>query len=209
MIGTFLKIPWKLKSMPEAAPHESHPLDTMLAISDLLTNRRYAAIYARVYELDTPTVDEIATHLESSTTTVYDDVNHLTNLGVIDRVTDTQPHRYQAQSIEITVLADEETYQLSPALVVALARAAVNENLSLYLDRHGTTGLARALEHARKYVQGQTNARVVARAEDIPVLEAETVLQELRAVIRDVEPDRLDDVDVGELDDAVDETLEE
>lgn len=80
-----------------------------------------------------------------------------------------------------------------------------NENLRLFLDRHGVGGLAAALEYARDYVQGRMNARIVAHEQDFPVLEAETILQELRDVLLDVDPDLEESPDVDELDAAVDE----
>jgi hypothetical protein len=75
----------------------------------------------------------------------------------------------------------------------------------LFLDRHGVGGLATALEYARDYVQGRMNARIMAREQDLPVLEAETVLQELRAVLLEVDPDLEENPDIDELDVATDE----
>ena len=201
--GRFLRVPRKSKSMSGAASTRTHPLDTMLAVSDVITNRRYAQLFATVLERGTPTVEEIATDVDSSTTTVYEDVNHLEEAGVLERVTDTQPHRYRSRSVRITLQTDDRSYRLTPTVLVALAWTESNENLELYLDRHGTAGLATAVEYARDYVRGRTNARSMARDEDIPVLEAETVLQELRTVLQEVEPTVVEDVAVGDLDEAV------
>jgi hypothetical protein len=49
------------------------------------------------------------------------------------------------------------------------------------------------------------NARIMAREQDLPVLEAETVLQELRAVLLEVDPDLEENPDIDELDVATDE----
>lgn len=201
--------PRKVEFMPGTVSSRPHPLDTMLAVSDVITNRRYAVIFARVLERGTPTVEEIAEALDSSTTTVYEDVNHLCDVGILDRVTETQPHRYSARSIEMTVEEAGETFEISPTLLAALARADENENLGLYLDRHGTAGLATAVEYARDYVRGRTRPRVMAREEELPVLEAETVLQELREVVVAVEPDLEADLDLDELDATVDESPSE
>lgn len=188
--------------MSEAAHSGPHPLDTMLAVSEVLTNRRYATIYARVLECETPTVEEIAEGVDSSTTTVYEDVDYLREVEFLERVTETQPHRYRACPVELTVQTGEES-QISPILLVALAQATSNENLKLYLNRHGIAGLATAVEYAREYVKGQTNARLMSRELDIPVLEAETILQELRDVILDVEPELATTLDIDELDEKV------
>ena len=49
------------------------------------------------------------------------------------------------------------------------------------------------------------NARIMAREQDIPVLEAETILQELQEIILETEPDTATNLDIEELDAAVDE----
>jgi DNA-binding IclR family transcriptional regulator len=114
--------------MSEAA-RDSHPLDARLAISDVMTNQRYAQIYARVLTLNTPTVEELSEGLDSSTTTVYEDLNHLIESGILERVTDTQPHRYRARQIDLNIQIDDDSYQITPALFVALARRDTNENI--------------------------------------------------------------------------------
>jgi len=195
--------------MSDTAARRAHPLDAMLAISDVVTNQRYVRIYARVLTLDTPTIEELSEGLDSSTTTIYEDVKHLVESGILERVTDTQPHRYRAQQIDLRVQAGDDTYRITPALFVALAQSETNENIQLYLDRHETSGLATALEYARDYVQGRMNSRLMAREQELPVLEAETILQELRDVLIEVNPDLEESPNIDELDAAVDERSQE
>ena len=181
----------------------------MLAVSDVIRNDRLAHLYSRVLERDSPTVEELSEGIESSTTTVYEDVKHLVEIGLLERVTETQPHSYRASHIDMTIRAGGETFQITPTLLVALAEHRSNENLSLYLDRHGISGLATALEYARAYTQSEMNARIMARDQDIPVLEAETILQELQEIILETEPDIGTSPDIEALDAAVDERLNE
>ncbi len=122
-------------------------------------------------------------------TTIYEDVNQLTDMDLLERVTETQPHRYRAPHLSITVEANEGSYEITPTLIAALARCTDNQNLELHRDCHGTAGLAIATEYARPYVTGKMTSRSMARELDISVLEAETVLQELREIIVDVELD--------------------
>jgi len=184
---------------------DSHPVDRMLAISSVISTRRYTKIYARALDLESPTVEELAAGVDSSTTTVYDDVAHLREIGILERVTDAQPHRYEACEINLTIQVGDDQAQVSPALLVALAEADTNENILLYRDRHGTAGLATALEYAREYVRGQMSAQIMAREADIPPLEAETILQELREILLRVDPDIDESVDVDKLDAAIEE----
>jgi hypothetical protein len=187
----------------------SHPLNTMLAVSDVIEDNRLAHLYTRAFELDSPTVEELAVGLESSTTTVYEDVKDLVEIGLLERVTETQPHRYRASRVDLTVQADGEMFHITPTLLIALAARESNENINLYLDRHGVSGLATAIEYARTYTQSKINARIMAREQEIPVLEAETILQELQKIILDAEPDIPTSLDLDELDAAVDDRLDE
>ena len=195
--------------MAESAVSHSHPLDTMLAVSDVIRNDRLAKLYARVLELDSPTVEELSEGIESSTTTIYEDVKHLVEIDLLERVTETQPYRYRASQVDMTIQAGGETFQITPTLLVALAERQSNENISLYIDRHGVSGLATAIEYGRAYTQSKMNARIMAREQEIPVLEAETILQELQEIILEAEPDISTSLNIEELDAAVDEQLDE
>ena len=195
--------------MVESVVSHSHPLDTMLAVSDVIRNERLAQLFSRVLEHDSPTVAELTEGIESSTTTVYEDVKYLVEIGLLERVTETQPHRYRASRVDMTIQAGGESYQITPTLLVALAEDQSNDNLSLYIDRHGVSGLATAIEYARAYTQSEMNARIMAREQDIPVLEAETMLQELQEIILETEPDTDTSHDIKELDAAIDERMDE
>ena len=195
--------------MAESAVSHSHPLDTMLAVSDVIRNNRLAKLYARVLELDSPTVEELSEGIESSTTTIYEDVKHLVEIDLLERVTETQPYRYRTSQVDMTIQAGGETFQITPTLLVALAERQSNENISLYIDRHGVSGLATAIEYGRAYTQSKMNARIMAREQEIPVLEAETILQELQEIILEAEPDISISLNIEELDAAVDEQSDE
>jgi sugar-specific transcriptional regulator TrmB len=186
--------------MSESIEHDTHPVDVMLAISDILKNRRLARVYRRVMKQDGITVEEIATGLDSSSTTVYEDVNKLTDMELLERVTGTQPHRYHANRISITVQADEESYEITPVLIVTIAQSQNNRNLDVYLGRHGISGVATAIEYARACVEGRMTARVMARELNLSVIEAETVLQELREIILTINPETQTSLDIDELD---------
>ena len=53
------------------------------------------------------------------------------------------------------------------------------------------------------------NARIMAREQEIPVLEAETILQELQEIILEAEPDISTSLNIQELDATVDERSDE
>ncbi|MFT4909120.1 MAG: hypothetical protein ACI9TI_000273 [Natronomonas sp.] len=46
--------------MAKSALSDSHPFDTMLAVAEVIQNERLARLYARILDIDTPTVEELA-----------------------------------------------------------------------------------------------------------------------------------------------------
>lgn len=182
---------------------DTHPVDAMLVVSDVLNDRRLAQLYTQILKRDNATVDEIAAGIDSSSTTIYEGVNKLVEAGLLDRVTKRQPHRYRASNVSVIVQAAEESYEITPTLIAAVAHSTGNQNLGGYLDRHGISGLATATEYARRYSNGKMTSRIMARELDISVLEAETILQELRDIILSVEPDLEEKMDLDELDSKV------
>jgi len=63
-----------------------------------------------------------------------------------------------------------------------LPAARRDEDIDVYIDRHGLDGLAVALEYAHEYVDGTVNHRIAARELDLSPLEAEIILQALEPV---------------------------
>jgi len=74
--------------------------------------------------------------------------------------------------------------------VDAVARRADDEDIDVYIDRHGIDGLATALDYAHQRVEGSVTHRTMANELDVPPVEAEIILQALEPVVRDATGDR-------------------
>jgi len=72
-------------------------------------------------------------------------VKHLVEVDVLERVTDSQPHRYCARRVDMTIQTGEATSQLSQTLLVCLGYPNSSDNIALYIERHGVSGLATAV----------------------------------------------------------------
>jgi hypothetical protein len=62
-------------------------------------------------------------------------------------------------------------------LVAAIARRDEEDDVDIYVERHGLDGLAEALKYAAEYVDGTVNHRIMARELDLSPLEPEIPLQ--------------------------------
>lgn len=154
-----------------------------LSIADLLKRIPLARIYTYVYREGEATVQELMDALDLSQGTAYAYVNQLVDAGVLTVATDSQPRRYAAVEIELTLTADgDRQYTISPALIEAVARRATDETIDSYIDRRGIDGLATALSYTVARERGETTHRLTATDLDLSALEAEVILQALRPV---------------------------
>ena len=114
--------------------------------------------------------------------TAYDYVQNLETTGLVEKTHEQRPYEYGAESIALTLSTDGETQTITPAFIAAVARRDKDEDIDIYIERHGLDGLAVALEYAYEYVEGTVNHRIAARELDLSPLEAEIILQSLEPV---------------------------
>lgn len=157
-----------------------------LSIADLLEQTPLARIYTYLYREGDATARELMDALDLSQGTAYTYVNQLADAGVLTTTSDTQPQRYAAVEIELTLaVEDGREYTISPALIAAVAQRATDDTIDSYINRRGIHGLATALTYAVAREQGQTTHRLVANDLDLSPLEAEVILQALRPIARE------------------------
>jgi DNA-binding MarR family transcriptional regulator len=151
-------------------------------VADLLETPALARLYAHVLQHGPVTVSEIIDELEIPQGTAYDYVQNLETAGLVQKTNEQRPSEYDAESIVLTLSTDGETQTITPALIAAVARRGEDEDIDVYIERHGLDGLAVALKYAYEYVDGTVNHRIAARELDLSPLEAEIILQALEPV---------------------------
>ncbi|WP_049921956.1 DUF7437 domain-containing protein [Halopiger djelfimassiliensis] len=158
-----------------------------LSVADLLEEPQLAQLYAYLAGEGEATVREVMNALDLPQGTAYTYVNRLDDAGVIEATSDGQPRTYAAHEIDLTVTAadGEREYTITPALIDAVGRREIDEDIDTYIDRHGVAGLATALTYAVARERGEVTHRLMARDLDISPLAAEIILQALRPVVRE------------------------
>ncbi|RQG95750.1 DUF7437 domain-containing protein [Natrarchaeobius oligotrophus] len=165
-------------------PPEQPPIKQLQTVLELLENPSLARIYSYAFHTEDVTVEELVSNLGVPQGTVYDYVNRLENAGLLRKTRTERPYRFDAEPLSVTVTIDGDKQTISAELVDAVGRSDDDQDISVYLDRHGIDGLATALEYAREYVDGTVNHRIMARELDCSPLEAEIILQALEPVVR-------------------------
>ena len=149
---------------------------------DLLETPALAQLYAHISRDGPITVSDTVDELGLPQGTAYDYVQKLETVGLVEKTREQRPYEYDAESISLTLSTGGETRTVTPALITAVARRTDDEDIDIYIERHGLDGLAVALEYAYEYVDGSVTHRIAARELDLSPLEAEVILQALEPV---------------------------
>lgn len=166
-------------------PEHAHgtALSEMVSLVDVIQKPTLARIYTAIRRTGPKSVGEIVEELNVPERTAYDYVYTLEDGGFLQSVSETRPVSYTATEIYFTLQAGGETRAITPEFVAAIARRDTNDNIDVYLDKHGIDGLATALDYTNEYVNGTMNHRIMARELDLSPLEASIILQALRKVV--------------------------
>jgi sugar-specific transcriptional regulator TrmB len=167
-----------------ATSTDSIPIAQLQTVVELLENPTLARIYTYALRSDDATVADFVTELDILQGTAYDYVRKLEAAGLLTKQEGDRPYEFEAEPLSLTLTTDGETRTITDELVDAAAQRTENEDINVYIDRHGIDGLATALEYAREFVEGTVNHRIMARERDLSPLEAEIILQALEPVIR-------------------------
>lgn len=183
----------------------------VLSIADLLEEPQLAQLYAYLARGTEATVQDAMDELGLAQGTAYTYVNRLADADIVEVTDETQPRRYTAKEIDLTVraAAGDREYTITPALIDAVGRRETDDDIDIYIDRHGIAGLATALTYAIEREQGTVTHRLMAQDLDISPLAAEIILQALHPVVHkhyDIEEPgaSIDAVDSGDADAADD-----
>jgi predicted ArsR family transcriptional regulator len=159
------------------------PIQQLQTVADLLEKPALSRLYAHILQHGPITVSELVNEVGIPQGTAYDYVQNLQAAGLVEKTRKQRPYEYDAESIALTLSTDKETQTITPALIAAVARRDEDEDIDVYIERHGLDGLAVALKYAYEYIDGTVNHRIAARELDLSPLEAEIILQALEPVV--------------------------
>ena len=169
--------------MAQSPPQSNRPpIQQLQTVVDLLETPTLARIYAYVLQEGPVTVGDIVEDLDVPQGTAYEYVRKLEGCEMVTKTSEQRPATYDAESLSLTLSTGDGSQTITPALIAAVARREEDDDIDVYIERHGLDGLATALEYAFEYVEGTVNHRITARELDLSPLEAEIVLQALEPV---------------------------
>lgn len=169
--------------MSQSEQYHGTALNEMMSLVEIIQEPTLARIYTAVRRNGPMSVRDIVNELGVPKRTAYDYVDKLADAGFLQTTTETRPMTYTANDIDLTLQADGETRAITPTFIAAIAQRETDDDIDVYLDKHGVDGLATALDYTHEYIDGTVNHRIMARELDIAPLEASIILQALRDIV--------------------------
>ena len=195
---------------PSQPPDAGHTAHRFFVIQELLGTPDLARFYTDILINSPTTVTAARERLGFSKSTAYKYANTLAELGIA-----AESDEYENGSSLWRVdpvsgdWTDEMTLKLGPAIIAGYGATSVDDDLQLFVDRHGRAALAPAVMATLTYLQGETTRRGVADELGVPAVEAIAVTQAIEriiAVVKDHDP-TLSDItfEVGVHDRAIEQ----
>lgn len=177
---------------PSQSPDTGETARQFFIIQELLANPELARFYTDLL-INSPTTITAARERQGvSKSTAYKYANSLAELGVAkdleEHVDGSSVWRADPVSGDWT---GETTLELGPALIAVYGATSVDDDLELFVDRHGKAALAPVVIATIEYLKGETTRRGVAEDLDIPAVEGIAVTQAIErilAVVTDHDP---------------------
>jgi hypothetical protein len=192
------------------SPDSGHTARRFFVFQELLGTPELARFYTDLLINSPTTVTAARDRQEFSKSTAYKYANTLAELGIAEELDEYEDGSalWRADPVSGN-WTDETTLELGPVIVAVYGATSVDDDLELFVDRHGKAALAPAVTATIDYLKGDTTRRGVADDLDIPAVEAIAVTQAIEriiAVVKDYDP-TLDDVtfDVDVHDRAVEQ----
>ena len=178
-------------------PDAGHTAHRFFVFQKLLRTPELARFYTDILINSPTTVTTARDRQGFSKSTAYKYANTLAELEVaaeLDKYEDGSALWYaDPMSGDWT---DETTLELGPVIIAVYGATSVDDDLELFVDRHGKAALAPAVTATVEYLKGNTTRRGVADDLGVPATEAIAVTQAIEriiAVVKDYDP-TLDDV---------------
>nr|WP_233340516.1 hypothetical protein [Haloprofundus sp. MHR1] len=177
---------------PTQPPDAGHTAHRFFVIQELLGTPDLARFYTDLL-INSPTTVTAARERQGfSKSTAYKYANTLAELGVAEELDEYKAGSALWRADPVSGdWTDEMTLELGPTIIAVYGATSVDDDLELFVDRHGKAALAPAIMVTITYLQGKKTRRGVADELGVPAVEAIAVTQSIEriiAVVKDHDP---------------------
>lgn len=154
------------------------------AIQELLATPELARFYTDFLINSPTTVTAVRDRQDLSKSTAYKYANTLAELGLTTELDEYDNGSNLWRTDQVTGVWKSETdVELGPTVIAVYGATSVDDDLELFVDRHGKAALAPAISATIEYLTGNTTRRGVAEALEVPAVEGIAVSQAIERII--------------------------
>jgi hypothetical protein len=176
-------------STPIQPPDAGHTAHRFFVIQELLGTPELARFYTDLLIHSPSTVTAARDRQGFSKSTAYKYANTLAEMGIADELDKYEDGSTLWRADPVSGdWTDETTLELGPAIIAVYGATSVDDDLELFVDRHGKAALAPAIMATITYLQGETTRRGVADELGVPAVEAIAVTQAIERILAVVKP---------------------
>jgi hypothetical protein len=150
-------------------------------VVELLNQPSLARVYVYVCYWGPVGPPSVMDRLDLSRSTTYEYVDRLAGLGLVERDESVRPQQLTADPV--VVVEQHVPIVVTPTVLHALALQVVDEDVELFVDRHGVGKLVAALRGAGLHAAGKTTYRTVASDVDVRETEAMLIVEALEPAL--------------------------
>ena len=182
---------------PTQPPDAGHTARRFFVVQELLGTPELARFYTDLLINSPTTVTAARDRQGFSKSTAYKYANTLVELGIVEELDayEDGSSLWRADPVSGN-WTDETTIELGPVIIAVYGATSVDDDLELFINRHGRAALAPAVTATIEYLTGETTRRGVADDLGVPAVEAIAVTQVIEriiTVVKDHDP-MLDDI---------------
>lgn len=166
-----------------ADPEET--LGELLTYAELLNNPRLAQFYIYVLRTGPVAIETVKDDLEVPHSTAYKYVGELEEMGVLTRNEEETPTTVSVEPVHLVLDTDHGEVVATPVLVDAIGRQLDDQEIRLFVERHGVPKLAAALHYTLRVADGQLTQRTAATKLDVHPAEGTAVITALQDVVEE------------------------
>jgi len=166
-------------------------------VQELLTTPELAQFYTDVLLNSPTTITAVRERRGLSKSTAYKYANKLAELRIAEELDAYEDGSalWRADAVS-GVWSGEATVEFGPVLIAVFGATTANDDLQLFVQRHGKAALAPAVMGTIEYLLGKTTRRGVAEELNVSAVEGIAVTQAIEgivALVKDHDP-TLDDI---------------
>lgn len=169
---------------PVQTPDAGTTARRFFIVQKLLGTPELARFYTDLLINSPTTITAARGRQEFSKSTAYKYANTLAELGIAEEL-DTYENGsslWRAEPVSGN-WTDETTIELGPVIIAVYGATSVDDDLELFIDRHGKAALAPAVTATIEYLKGEVTRRGVADKLGVPAVEGIAITQAIERII--------------------------